>query len=192
MSKENFYSFASLASMAFLASLASMAFLASFALPLWPEPGGEGRAMDFKVKSYHAKAYKSVWDSTTGILTMDKNVDIALALESQTTAHIYCDWAEDNKSEGTGIARGHVRAVWRDLIIHSQKAEWDLVRPQVRFFASEQSGTTQSSPASGHLRHENFMNGRLDLDFDVLENIVDIQDNSLVTATNAKGFWIPR
>lgn len=153
------------------------------AAPLLAQSGG--KLMEFKVKKHHSKSRHTTWDK--GIVTLDQNVDIVLSLENGTTAHIFCDWAQDHQSEGTGQARGKVRAVWEGLIIESKAAEWDLVKKEVRFFSKEEL----PGRWPGHLKHERFMDGLLEFDFDQLNNKMDLDDNSMMTATNAKGFWIP-
>ncbi|MBI4668388.1 MAG: hypothetical protein HY747_04245 [Elusimicrobia bacterium] len=134
----------------------------------------------FKVKNYHIKSHKSVWDSKTAVLHAEGGVDISLNLQDETTAHILSDSAQENKAEATGSASGNVRALWQDVTILSQEARWNLADQWVKFFGGE-----------GHLTHKNFMAGRLEMEFDVLEDRIDFQDRSFITAAKAKGVWTP-
>ncbi|MBI4370628.1 MAG: hypothetical protein HY547_10420 [Elusimicrobia bacterium] len=146
-------------------------------------------AMNFQVKNYHIKSYKSVWDPQTGLVTMDQDVDIELFLSDGTTAHIYGDHAEENRVEGTGLAQGHVRSLWKDLLtITSDEARWDLVAQKAQFYSP---GVSSAAYRSSHLEHRLFMDGQLLMDYDILENSVDQQNHSMMTVTKAKGIWTP-
>lgn len=140
--------------------------------------------MKLKVKKYDIKSDHSVWDKKTGVLDSKGNVDISLFLEDKTTAHIFCDQAKDNKVEGTGEAKGNVRAFWQDAVVLSDQARWDIVHQEVTFFGQEVT-------APGHLTHRNFIRGLLEMDFTTLEDRWDDERRSRVTAARAKGIWHP-
>ncbi|MBI2070203.1 MAG: hypothetical protein HYT79_06330 [Elusimicrobia bacterium] len=160
------------------------------------QPSGKQGRLNFQVKNYHIKAHKTFWDAKTSITRAQKNVDINLFLADGTTAHIYCDKAEDDRAEGVGTASGTVRSVWQGLTITAEEARWDLVRRRAKFYADppalqgKRLGYAPLRP--GHVSHLDFMNGVLEMDFETLDNRMDLNNNSYLTAMKAKGVWQPR
>ncbi|MBI4064148.1 MAG: hypothetical protein HY401_07595 [Elusimicrobia bacterium] len=164
-----------------------VAFVAFVAFPILAQETVKSKKGNFEVKNYRMKARKTVWDNKTGVLNAEGNVDIVLNLTDKTTAHIFCDQAQENQTEGTGQAWGNVRAVWQEVTILSDRARWNMDKQEVLFFMDKRATVRR-----GHATHKDFMKGWLEMDFDTLEDRINQERQSFVTATKAKGVWTPK
>lgn len=132
-----------------------------------------------KVKNYHLKAVKTVWDSKAGVLNAEGDVVTTLFLQDGTTAYIYSNFAMEDRTRQRGKAWGNARLLWQDLTVKSRDIAFDANKHEVVF-----SG-------KGDLTHKSFVKGRLDMNFTTMTDTLDKQDQSMLKATDAKGVWTP-
>lgn len=145
---------------------------------LFAAPQGNNKK-GFRVKKYHLKSEKNIWDAKTSVLNAQGNVVTSLYLEDGTTAYIYSDFATDDRLKQTGKAWGNASFIWQDLTVHSSEITFDANFRKVVF------------SKKGDLVHKNFMRGKLEMNFTKMTDKLDAKDYSYLTATDAKGVWTP-